>query len=64
MSNVELILVLGVIDRVGRPDSRSRPGFFWGRDRTSGRDPNFFLGRDPIGSWPKVKKRENHEKTR
>ena len=28
----------------------SRPGFFWGRDRTSGRDPNFFLGRDPIGS--------------
>ncbi len=53
-----LSLVLGVIDRVGRPDPRSRPKS--GRDpdfsgvatRPLGRDPKFFVGRDPIRSRP------------
>jgi hypothetical protein len=58
------IIVLGVIDRVGRPDPRSRPGFFWGCDRSSGRDPDFFMGCDPFRSRPIFKKREIHEKSR
>ena len=41
-----------------------RPGFFWGRDRSSGRDPDFFMGCDPIRSRPIFKKREIHEKSR
>ena len=38
----------------------SRPGFFWGRDRSSGRDPDFFMGRDPYLKNVKfMRKREN-----
>ena len=57
-------------DRSTRPPVTAQvgswPGFFWGRNPSSGRDPNFVLGHDPVGSrpsrsWPELGSRPGRQ---